>query len=65
MPHRTAKIVSERPIDAPRPLKVIYIGAGVSGIIAAIQFQKLVPSVELVIYEKNYDIGGTWLENRN
>ncbi|KAI1441461.1 hypothetical protein F5Y02DRAFT_410773 [Annulohypoxylon stygium] len=43
MPHRTAKIVSERPIDAPRPLKVIYIGAGVSGIIAAIQFQKLVP----------------------
>ncbi|KAI1090357.1 hypothetical protein F5B19DRAFT_484626 [Rostrohypoxylon terebratum] len=64
MPHRTVEIVSTRLIDAPRPLKVIYIGAGISRIIAAIQFQKPVPSVELVIYEKNHDVGGTWLENR-
>ncbi|KAH6893129.1 hypothetical protein B0T10DRAFT_509739 [Thelonectria olida] len=55
---------SDRPIDAARPLKVIYIGAGVSGIVGAIQFRKLLPSVELVIYEKNADIGGTWYENR-
>lgn len=62
-PQPTQRIISDRPINAPRPLKVIYIGAGVSGIIAAIQFRKLVPSIDLAIYEKNPEIGGTWYEN--
>lgn len=57
-------LISERSIDEPRPLKVIYIGAGVSGIDAAIQFPKFVPNIELAIYDKNADIGGTWFENR-
>ncbi|KAJ6009150.1 hypothetical protein N7499_000896 [Penicillium canescens] len=57
-------IISERAIDEPRPLKVIYVGAGVSGILAAIQFPKHVPGIELAIYEKNPDLGGTWFENR-
>ncbi|KAK5415662.1 hypothetical protein LTR06_003712 [Exophiala xenobiotica] len=57
-------LISERAIDEPRPLKVIYIGAGVSGICAAIQFPKAVPNLELAIYEKNADVGGTWFENR-
>lgn len=57
-------LISEREIDKPRPLKVIYIGAGVSGIIGAIQFQKKLQNLELVIYEKNPDVGGTWYENR-
>lgn len=57
-------LISERPIDEARPLKVIYIGAGISGITAAILFPKYVPNIELVIYEKNADIGGTWFENR-
>jgi len=58
-------LISERAIDEPRPLKVIYIGAGVSGICAAIQFPKYTPSIELTIYEKNADVGGTWFENRS
>lgn len=57
-------LISERSIDEPRPLKVIYIGAGASGIDAAIQFPKYVPNAELTIYEKNEDLGGTWFENR-
>jgi len=57
-------LISERAIDEPRPLKVIYIGAGVSGICAAILFPKFVPTIELSIYEKNPDVGGTWFENR-
>ena len=57
-------LISERAIDEPRPLKVIYIGAGVSGLIAAIKFPKYVPNIELEIYEKNADVGGTWFENR-
>ena len=57
-------LISERPIDQPRPLKLIYIGAGISGIVAAIQFLKAVPHLELTIYEKNPELGGTWFENR-
>ncbi|PMD27582.1 flavin-binding monooxygenase-like protein [Hyaloscypha hepaticicola] len=47
-----------------RRLKVLTIGAGVSGIMMAYQIQKQCQNVEHVMYEKNEDIGGTWLENR-
>ncbi|KAL6710120.1 hypothetical protein ACN47E_009911 [Coniothyrium glycines] len=47
-----------------RKVKVITIGAGLSGIQMAYKIQKLTENVEHVIYEKNSDIGGTWLENR-
>lgn len=40
------------------------VGAGLSGIQLAYQIQKQCKNVEHVIYEKNGDIGGTWLENR-
>ncbi|KAK2592767.1 hypothetical protein QQS21_009539 [Conoideocrella luteorostrata] len=53
-------LVSDRAIDAARPLKVIYIGAGISGIVAAIKFLNAVPNLDLVIYEKNPELGGTW-----
>jgi heterodisulfide reductase subunit A-like polyferredoxin len=62
--HTTSKLGSDRPIDSPRPLKVIYIGAGISGIVASILFRKAIPSLDLVIYDKNPDIGGTWFENK-
>ena len=65
---------------ASRRLKVIQIGAGydhatslhqgvcsclssVTGIEMAHQIQTL-PNVDFVIYDKNSDLGGTWLENR-
>lgn len=57
-------LISERSIDEARPLKLIYIGAGVSGIAGAIEFMKRLPNLELVIYEKNPEVGGTWFENR-
>jgi hydroxyversicolorone monooxygenase len=47
-----------------RKVRVLSIGAGVSGILNAYLFQKFGQNVELQIYEKNHDIGGTWLENR-
>lgn len=47
-----------------RKLRVLTIGAGVSGILMAYQIQKNTANVEHVIYEKNADIGGTWLENK-
>lgn len=45
-------------------MKVIVMGAGISGIIANIRFPHLVSNLEIVTYEKNSEIGGTWFENR-
>lgn len=59
-PQYAHPLISERSVDEPRPLKVIYLGAGVSGIVAAIKFPEYVPNIELTIYEKNADVGGTW-----
>ncbi|KAL2794663.1 hypothetical protein BJX66DRAFT_351131 [Aspergillus keveii] len=56
--------ISERAVHQARPLKVIYIGAGISGILAAIKFRQAVPDLDLTIYEKNPELGGTWFENR-
>ncbi|KAK9426799.1 putative FAD-binding monooxygenase moxY [Seiridium unicorne] len=47
-----------------RKLRVLTIGAGISGILMAYQIQKQCQNVEHVIYDKNGDIGGTWLLNR-
>ncbi|KAK3718844.1 hypothetical protein LTR37_004760 [Vermiconidia calcicola] len=47
-----------------RKLRVLTIGGGVTGILMAYQIQKHCENIEHVIYEKNEDIGGTWLENR-
>ena len=57
---------SPYPMGTPRPMRIVVIGAGVSGIAAVKLFrdQFANQAVELVIYEKNKDVGGTWLENR-
>lgn len=54
-----------RPDQQPpvtRRLKAIIIGAGVSGICAAINLDKI--GVDWTIFEKNTEVGGTWWENR-
>ncbi|MCJ1472259.1 hypothetical protein MMC13_000906 [Lambiella insularis] len=45
-------------------LRVIAIGAGMSGICMAYKIQQQMKNVEFQIYERNADIGGTWFENR-
>lgn len=54
----------DRPIDGARPLKVIVIGAGYSGIYCGIRIPERLRNVDLTIYEKNAGLGGTWYENR-
>ncbi|KAJ3871890.1 FAD/NAD-binding domain-containing protein [Lentinula edodes] len=51
-------------IDEARPMKVVIIGAGYSGIVAGIRFLQRVKNLELTIYEANAGIGGTWFVNR-
>lgn len=53
------------PIYTPkRVLKVICAGAGPSGIFLAYKIQRHFDAFDLTLYEKNPDIGGTWLVNR-
>ncbi len=52
-----------KPIHSPMRLKVICIGAGASGLLLAYKLQRSFDYFELVIYEKNEDISGTWFEN--
>ena len=51
-------------IDEYRPMKVVIIGAGFSGILAGIRFRQRIPNLQMTIYEKDDGIGGTWYANR-
>lgn len=50
----------DTPIENQRPMKVIVIGAGYSGIYMGIRIPERLRNCELVIYEKNAGVGGTW-----
>ncbi|OQV06871.1 hypothetical protein CLAIMM_11386 [Cladophialophora immunda] len=56
--------INEEPYDTSRKLRVIHVGAGASGIIFSKFSEDRLKNIELQIYEKNADVGGTWLENR-
>ena len=43
-------------------LEVLIVGAGMSGILAAIKLAER--GIKFKIYEKNIDLGGTWYENQ-
>lgn len=58
--------IVEKPIGTRRPIRVACMGAGYSGLMMAVVFSQKMQdkNAELVIYERNEDLGGTWLENR-
>ncbi|KAJ3559925.1 hypothetical protein NM688_g37 [Phlebia brevispora] len=51
-------------VDDYRPMKVVVIGAGISGILAGIRFRQYISNLTLTIYEREERIGGTWWTNR-
>lgn len=56
--------LKRRAVDNLRRMKVICIGAGMSGILTGILFPRSIQNLDLVIYEKNDELGGTWYESR-
>ncbi|KAK5043605.1 hypothetical protein LTR84_011365 [Exophiala bonariae] len=54
----------EQPYGTMRTMRVIFIGAGASGICFSKFAEDTLTNTTVQIYEKNADIGGTWLENR-
>lgn len=55
----------ERPADAPPvspDFEVAIIGAGLSGIAAAVQLERL--GIPYVVYERRDEVGGTWSLNK-
>lgn len=49
--------IHDTPVENQRPIKVIVIGAGYSGIYAGIRIPERIRNCELVIYEKNDGVG--------
>lgn len=60
-----AYALSKVPTFTSRPLKIIAVGAGFSGLALAraVHVGKL-RNATITVYEKNAGIGGTWYENR-
>lgn len=66
MPHAEEQdlFVPDEPMCSPEPIRIIHIGMGASGLLAAHKARRMLQNYELVCYEKNEVIGGTWFENR-
>lgn len=60
----THNVRGQNPIHHARRLKVICIGAGASGLLLAYKLQRSFENFELVVYEKNDAVSGTWYENK-
>ncbi|MCT8974227.1 NAD(P)/FAD-dependent oxidoreductase [Microbaculum marinisediminis] len=58
---RTADLAVFKPDFVPGRPEVVIVGAGLSGICLGIKLHE--QGVPFTIYEKNMDVGGTWLEN--
>ncbi|KAJ7063538.1 FAD/NAD-P-binding domain-containing protein [Mycena amicta] len=56
--------IPDVPFGSIRPMKIIAIGAGISGISLAHDVQQDGVNLELTIYELAPDVGGTWYWNR-
>lgn len=51
--------LEDHPVDEHAPIRVVVVGAGISGLIAGILLPAKVPGLDLVIYERNDDIVST------
>ncbi|KAK5049450.1 hypothetical protein LTR84_004379 [Exophiala bonariae] len=55
--------VNEAVLGHARPMRVVCIGAGATGLDLAYRVSRHLQSVDLQLYDKNEILGGTWFEN--
>lgn len=62
----SANGMETNPIGYHRPIRVVCIGAGYSGLMMAIIAEQKMKghNVDFQVYESNDDLGGTWLVNK-
>jgi len=56
--------INEVPSGTERCIKIVCVGAGASGINLAKFAQDRLKNIELVLYEKNSEVAGTWFESK-
>lgn len=56
--------IREQPYGTKRKVKVVLMGAGASSLNFLKKAEEQLQNVDITVYEKNHDVGGTWLENR-
>ncbi|OAL43338.1 FAD/NAD(P)-binding domain-containing protein [Pyrenochaeta sp. DS3sAY3a] len=56
--------ILEQPLGTTKHVRIVGIGAGMSGINIIRTLRLNLENYEVAIYEKNPQIGGTWFENR-
>ncbi|KXX78167.1 putative sterigmatocystin biosynthesis monooxygenase stcW [Madurella mycetomatis] len=60
----TAYKFEEQPLGTARHVRIVGIGAGASGLNMIRTLRLNLSNYDIVVYEKNADVGGTWYENR-
>jgi hypothetical protein len=56
--------IREEAFGTRRKLRVVLMGAGASTVNFLKKAEETMQNLDVTVYEKNHDIGGTWLENR-
>ena len=56
--------IVDQPHSKLHKMRIIYVGAGAGGLLAAYKMKMQLQNYEMVCYEKNPSVGGTWYENR-
>lgn len=56
--------IRKEPFGTRRHLRVIVMGAAASTVNFLKKAEEQMQNLDITVYEKNHDVGGTWLENR-
>ncbi|EXJ66168.1 uncharacterized protein A1O5_10784 [Cladophialophora psammophila CBS 110553] len=56
--------IIEQLAGTKRPMRIVHVGCGAAGICLAKFLPEQMQNVSFTCYDKNTEIGGTWLENR-
>ena len=56
--------IREEPYGTKRKLRIVLMGAAASTVNFLKKAEEEMQNLDICVYEKNHDVGGTWLENR-